>query len=86
MKNEQMTDLEKLRHSSAHVMAAAVCRLFDDVQLDIELLGDPERIIALNPVTIAVANGMRMPFDAKAGKEVDALDLDTLLLNQSGRQ
>jgi threonyl-tRNA synthetase len=35
MKNEQKTDLEKLRHSSAHVMAAAVCRLFDNVQLDI---------------------------------------------------
>jgi threonyl-tRNA synthetase len=35
MKNEKMTDLERLRHSSAHVMAAAVCRLFDDVQLDI---------------------------------------------------
>ena len=34
MKNE-MNDLEKLRHSSAHVMAAAVCRLFDNVQLDI---------------------------------------------------
>jgi len=29
------TDLDKLRHSSAHVMAAAVCRLFDNVQLDI---------------------------------------------------
>ena len=28
-------DLEMLRHSSAHVMAAAVCRLFDNVQLDI---------------------------------------------------
>ncbi len=28
-------DLEQLRHSTAHVMAAAVCRLFDDVQLDI---------------------------------------------------
>jgi threonyl-tRNA synthetase len=34
MKTE-MTDLEILRHSSAHVMAAAVCRLFNDVQLDI---------------------------------------------------
>ena len=34
MKNE-MTDLERLRHSSAHVMAAAVSRLFDNVQLDI---------------------------------------------------
>ena len=28
-------DLEQLRHSTAHVMAAAVCRLFDDVLLDI---------------------------------------------------
>ncbi len=35
MKNEPMTDLEKMRHSTAHVMAAAVCRLFDDVLLDI---------------------------------------------------
>jgi len=34
MKNE-MSDLDRLRHSSAHVMAAAVCRLFDNVQLDI---------------------------------------------------
>ena len=34
MKNE-MNDLDRLRHSTAHVMAAAVCRLFDDVQLDI---------------------------------------------------
>jgi threonyl-tRNA synthetase len=28
-------DLEQLRHSTAHVMAAAVCRVFDNVQLDI---------------------------------------------------
>jgi len=27
--------LDVMRHSAAHVMAAAVCRLFDDVQLDI---------------------------------------------------
>ena len=33
MKNE--LQLETLRHSTAHVMAAAVCRLYDDVQLDI---------------------------------------------------
>jgi len=26
---------EQVRHSAAHIMAAAVCRLFDDVQLDI---------------------------------------------------
>lgn len=34
MKNET-NDLDRLRHSTAHVMAAAVCRLFDGVQLDI---------------------------------------------------
>lgn len=28
-------DIEKLRHSAAHIMASAVCRLFDDVKLDI---------------------------------------------------
>ena len=28
-------DLEKMRHSTAHVMAAAVCHLYDDVKLDI---------------------------------------------------
>lgn len=28
-------DLERMRHSAAHVMAAAVCRLFEGVQLDI---------------------------------------------------
>jgi len=35
MKTEPMTNLETMRHSAAHVMAAAVCRLFDNVQLDI---------------------------------------------------
>ncbi|MFH0794528.1 MAG: threonine--tRNA ligase, partial [bacterium] len=34
MKNEY-SDLDKMRHSAAHVMAAAVCRLFENVQLDI---------------------------------------------------
>ncbi len=33
MKNE--IEIETLRHSTAHVMAAAVCRVFDHVQLDI---------------------------------------------------
>jgi threonyl-tRNA synthetase len=33
MKNE--IPIETLRHSTAHVMAAAVCRIYDDVQLDI---------------------------------------------------
>ncbi len=33
MKNEN--SIETLRHSTAHVMAAAVCRIYDNVQLDI---------------------------------------------------
>ena len=35
MKQEKNLELETMRHSAAHVMAAAVCRLFPDVQLDI---------------------------------------------------
>ena len=35
MKVIEMTELDRLRHSSAHIMAAAVCRIYDDVQLDI---------------------------------------------------
>ncbi|MCX6879506.1 MAG: threonine--tRNA ligase [Verrucomicrobia bacterium] len=30
---QQMTDLERLRHSCAHVMATAICRLWPEVQL-----------------------------------------------------
>ncbi|MDD3604533.1 MAG: threonine--tRNA ligase [Kiritimatiellae bacterium] len=35
MKPEKDLELHRMRHSAAHVMAAAVCRLYDDVQLDI---------------------------------------------------
>jgi threonyl-tRNA synthetase len=35
MKLDPQSDLYKMRHSAAHVMAAAVCRLYPDVQLDI---------------------------------------------------
>ena len=35
MKLDSSSDLYKMRHSAAHVMAAAVCRLYDNVQLDI---------------------------------------------------
>ena len=35
MKIDTDSDLYKMRHSAAHVMATAVCRLYDDVQLDI---------------------------------------------------
>ncbi|MBM4142010.1 MAG: threonine--tRNA ligase [Lentisphaerae bacterium] len=35
MGDRQAPDLDRMRHSAAHVMAAAVCRLFRDVRLDI---------------------------------------------------
>ena len=35
MKDESLSPLDTMRHSAAHVMAAAVCRLFENVQLDI---------------------------------------------------
>ena len=31
----ELSDLDRMRHSAAHVMAAAVCRVFGNVQLDI---------------------------------------------------
>jgi len=35
MKLSRDSELYKLRHSAAHIMAAAICRLFEDVRLDI---------------------------------------------------
>lgn len=35
MRGGRLLDLDVMRHSTAHVMAAAVCSLFDDVRLDI---------------------------------------------------
>jgi threonyl-tRNA synthetase len=35
MKDNNDQELHRMRHSAAHVMAAAVCRLYDNVQLDI---------------------------------------------------
>ena len=32
-----MTEIQKLRHSTAHVMAAAICRIYPNVKLDIGL-------------------------------------------------
>ena len=37
MKNNEMSELEELRHSAAHVMAAAICRIYPNVKLDIGL-------------------------------------------------
>ncbi len=58
----------------------------DDVQLDAELFGNPQRIVALGPAAIASANRMRVALDAKSGEEIDPLDFDSLALNQFCRQ
>ena len=56
----------------------------DDMQLDAELFGDPQRVAALGTFAVALANRMRVPLDAKAGVKIDAFDVDSLLLNQPG--
>ena len=35
MNDDKVSALDRMRHSAAHVMAAAVCRVFENVQLDI---------------------------------------------------
>jgi hypothetical protein len=51
------------------------------MQPDAELLGNPQRVVAPDTALVAVAYGVGMPFHAKAGEKVDALDLDALLLD-----
>ena len=35
MNKIEMNELDRIRHSTAHIMAAAICRLYDNVKLDI---------------------------------------------------
>ena len=35
MNKIEMNELDCIRHSTAHIMAAAICRLYDNVKLDI---------------------------------------------------
>jgi hypothetical protein len=57
-----------------------------NVQLDTQLLGNPQGVIAFRAATFAMANRMGMTFHAKACKEIDADDFYSLLLNQFRRQ
>ena len=56
----------------------------DDVQLDAELLGNPQRIIAFDPAAVTIAYGISVPFHAKASVKINSLDVDSLLLDQPG--
>src|SRR3989338_4273128 len=51
----------------------------DDVQLDAELTGGPEGVVALGLVLVLAADGVGVTLDAEAGVEVDALDVDALV-------
>jgi hypothetical protein len=55
----------------------------DDVQLDAELLGHPQCVVALGFELVLAADGVRVALDAEAGIEVDALDVDALLLEHA---
>ncbi len=82
--------------AGVEVRAVAVTRVedhvfvfFDDVndmQLDTELLGNPERVVAFLPVAVFLTDGVGVPFDTETGEEIDALDVDALSLNDLGRQ
>ncbi len=51
----------------------------DDVQLDTELLGHPQRVVTLDLVGILLTDGVGVAFDAKPGKKIDAFDMDALV-------
>ncbi len=58
----------------------------DDVQFDGELFRYPQGVITLLFAAVFLTDGVGVPFDAKAGKEIDAFDLDTLILDQFSGQ
>jgi hypothetical protein len=79
--------------AGVEVLAVAVARVeqhvlvlvddVDDMQPDAELLGDPQRVVALRLGPLLPADGMGVPLDAEAGEEVDSLDVDSLLLHDA---
>ena len=58
----------------------------DDIELDTELLRNPESVVALDLVPVFFTNSMCVSLDTKTGKEVDTFDIDTLLLDEPGRK
>ena len=55
-----------------------------DVQFDPELFGDPQRVVALLPRGVLLADSMGVAFHAEPGVEVDALDFDALVKHHLG--
>ena len=58
----------------------------DDVEFDTQLLRAPQGIVSLRFFLVFFTNGMGMAFDAKAGIEVDALDMNALFQHQPGSE
>jgi hypothetical protein len=56
------------------------------MQLDTQLFGHPQGIIAFSPVTVLLSNGVGMAFHAKTGKKIDAFDMYALFHNNFGRK
>ena len=54
----------------------------DDMQLDAQLFGHPQGVIALYLVAVSLADRVGMPFDAKACIKIDTLDANSLILDQ----
>lgn len=85
-----MSDIERLRHSTAHVMASAVCKLFGDVKLDIgpatetgfyydfELTHrlSPEDFPAIEQTMLEIIN-QKLPFERIVMPRSEAFDLLT---------
>ena len=58
----------------------------DDVELNAQLLGNPQRTVSLRLGLVLFTNRMGMAFDAEAGKKIDAFDMNALLLHDPRRQ
>jgi len=48
------------------------------------LLGYPQRVISLEFVFILLSDGVGMAFDTETGEEIDAFNVNTLLLDGFG--
>jgi len=55
----------------------------DNVQLDADLLGRPQCVIAFRFALFAAANGVGVTLDTEASEEIDALDVDALITHQA---
>ncbi len=58
----------------------------DDVQLDAQLLGAPQGIVALGFFLVLLADGVGMPLHAETREEIDAFHINALFLHDAHGQ